>query len=130
MGARENKQAVLDAYEAFGRGDIEAIGAMNAPDAVWVCYTKGSPLQGEYKGRDGIGAFFGKVGEHIEITQFEIAPIAAEGDTVVARGTQTYTAKKTGKTVSGPLVQVFTFGPDGKCTRFEEYETGTEGAWT
>jgi ketosteroid isomerase-like protein len=129
MGASENKAAVAAAYEAFGKGDIESVIGMNAPDSVWVVHTAGSPLAGEYKGHDAIGGFFGLVGEHIEITRFELAPIAAEGDTVVAQGVQTDTAKKTGKTVSGPLVHIFTFGPDGKVTRFEEFETGAERAW-
>lgn len=130
MGAAENKAAVETAYEAFGRGDVPAVIGMNAPDAVWVNYSNSkSPLQGEFKGVDDIGTFFGHVGEHLDITRFELAPIAAEGDTVVARGHQTYTVKSTGKTVDGPVVHIFTFGPDGKVTRFEEYETGTDGAY-
>ncbi len=117
-------------YEAFGRGDIGYIIGMNAPDAVWVNYSSSkSPLQGEFKGADDIGVFFTKVGEHLDITALEIGPIAAEGDTVVAKGHQTYTVKSTGKTVDGPMIHIFTFGPDGKITRFEEYETGTEGAY-
>ena len=130
MGAAENKAAVVEAYEAFGRGDVPAVIGMNAPDAVWVNYASSkSPLAGEHKGVDDIGAFFMKVGENLEITRFDLAPIAAEGDTVVAGGHQTYTVKSTGKTVDGPVIHVFTFGPDGKVTRFEEYETGTEGAY-
>lgn len=131
MGAAENKATVIAAYEAFGRGDIEAVIATNAPDAVWVNYSStASPLNGEHKGTDAIGAFFGAIGETIEISEFDIAPIAAEGDRVVAEGHQSYTVKKTGKTVSGPVLHVFTFGPDGKCTRFEEWESGSEGAWS
>ena len=130
MGASENKTAVQAAYDAFAQGDIAAVIAMNAPDAVWVNYTGGSPLQGEHKGIDAIGGFMALVGEHLDISEFDLAPIAAEGDTVLAVGRQTYVAKKTGKTVSGPVVHIFTFGPDGKVTRFEEYETGAEGAFS
>jgi ketosteroid isomerase-like protein len=130
VGASENKKAVADAYEAFGKGDIPALIGMNAPDAVWVNHTPGSPLYGEHKGLDAIGGFFGLVGENLDITEFDMAPIAAEGDTVVAVGRQTYTAKKTGKKVSGPVVHLFTFGPDGKVTRFEEFETGAEAAFS
>ena len=130
MGAAENKAAVAAAYEAFGQGDVASVIAMNAPDATWVNYsTDASPLQGEFKGLDAIGAFFGVVGDSIEISEFDIAPIAAEGDIVVSHGHQTYTVKKTGKTVSGPVLHIFTFGPDGKVTRFEEWEHGTESAW-
>jgi hypothetical protein len=78
-----------------------------------------------HKGVDGIGAFFGLIGDSIDITAFELTPIAAEGDVVIAKGEQSYTVKRTGKTVSGPGLHVFTFGPDGKVTRFEEWETNT-----
>lgn len=131
MGAAENKAAVVAAYEAFGAGDVPSVIAMNAPDAVWTIHSApNAPFAGEHKGTDAIGAFFGLIPENIEITEFAIAPIAAEGDTVVAVGHQTYTVKSTGKTASGPLVHVFTFGPDGKVSRFEEYEVGVDAAWS
>jgi uncharacterized protein len=131
VGSVENKAAVASAYQSFGQGDVAAVIAMNAPDAVWVNYsTDASPLSGEHKGVDGIGAFFGLINDSIEITEFDLTPIAAEGDTVVAEGQQTYRVKKTGKQVSGPVVHVFTFGPDGKLTRFEEFETNVHDAWT
>ena len=131
MGAAENKQAVAAAYEAFGRGDIAAVIAMNAPDAVWVNYsTEASPFSGEHKGLDGIGAFFGLIDGNIEILQFDLAPIAAEGDTVLAGGQQAYKVKRTGKTCSGPVLHVFTFGSDGKVTRFEEWESNAHSAWS
>jgi len=131
MTAAQNKAAVAAAYDAFAKGDVPTVIAMNAPDAVWVNYsTSASPFQGEHKGLDGIGEFFGLVGEHIEISQFELAPVAAEGDIVIARGQQTYTVKKTGKRVSGPVVHIFTFDAAGKVARFEEFETNTEDAWS
>jgi ketosteroid isomerase-like protein len=130
MGAAENKAAVVAAYEAFGKGDIASVIAMNAPDAVWVNNsTSASPFNGEHKGLDGIGAFFGLVNDAIDITQFELAPIAAEGDIVVAMGEQTYMVKRSGKVVSGSVIHVFTFGPDGKVVRWEEWEPDTRDAW-
>jgi ketosteroid isomerase-like protein len=130
MGAAENKATVAAAYEAFGRGDVQAVIDTNADDAVWTINTgPGSPLAGEHKGKDGIGALFGKIGESIEITKFDIAPVAADGDVVVARGYQAYTVKATGKTVEGPLIHFFTFNAAGKCTQFEEFEIGVDDAF-
>jgi ketosteroid isomerase-like protein len=130
MGASENRAAVVAAYEAFGRGDVAAVIAMNAPDAVWVNYsTAASPLSGEHKGLDGIGALFGLMADNIEITELELAPIAAEGDVVVVEGHQTYTVKRTGKTVAGPVLHIFTFDSAGKVTRFEEWESNAADAW-
>jgi ketosteroid isomerase-like protein len=130
MGAAENRAAVAAMYEAFGTGDIEALLGANAPDAVWTVYSgNGSPLAGEYKGVDAIGGFFAKIPETVDMTRFDIAPLAAEGDVVVARGEQTYTVKATGKTVEGPILHVFTFGAAGKVARFDEYEVGVGDAY-
>ena len=57
MGVQENRAAVVEAYEAFGRGDVPSVVAMNAPDAVWVIHgSSAAPYNGEHKGLDGIGA--------------------------------------------------------------------------
>ena len=131
MGVQENKAAVAAAYEAFGKGDVAAVVGMNAPDAVWANYAvPQSPFGGEHKGLDAIGAYFSLIADNVEITQFDIAPIAAEGDVVVATGYIAYTVKKTGKTISGPLCHIFTFGPDGKVTKFEEWEPQDPDAWS
>ncbi len=130
MGAAENKAAVTAMYEAFGAGDIEALLGANAPDAVWTIHSgKGSPMSGEYKGIDAIRGVFAKIPETIDMTRFDIAPLAAEGDVVVARGEQNYTVKATGKTVEGPILHVFTFDAAGKVARFEEYEVGVGDAY-
>ena len=131
MGATENKAAVVAAYQAFGAGDVAAVIASNAPDAVWVNHSSAaSALNGEFKGHDDIGNFFGLIGQHIEFSKFDMAPIAAEGDVVVAMGEQAYTVKSTGKTVAGPLIHIFTFGADGLVHRFEEFEANAHEAWS
>jgi len=56
-------------------------------------------------------------------------PIAAEGDTVIARGHQRYTARRTGRTVDGPVLHIFSFGADGLVHRFEEWEADVGDAW-
>jgi uncharacterized protein len=130
MGAAENKAAVIATYEAFGRGDIDSILASNAPDTLWEIHSaKESPLNGEHKGRDGVAAFFGLVGASIDFAKFEMAPIAADGDVVVAIGEQDYTLKSTGKRVVGPLIHVCTFDSDGKVAHFEEFESNLGDAW-
>ena len=131
MGSAENRSAVESAYEAFSRGDVAQVIAMNAPDTVWVNYsTPASSLNGVFKGLDGVSTFFGLIGEHIEVSELEIAPIAADGNVVVSSGRQTYTVKRTGKVVSGPVLHVFTFDADGRVTNFEEWEADAHSAWT
>jgi ketosteroid isomerase-like protein len=130
MGAAENRATVEAAYEAFGRGDIPAVIGINSPDAVWNIHTSANAaFGGEHKGHDGIGAMFQTIGETVDITSFVMQPIAAEGDIVVAYGDQSYTVKKTGKTVSGPLIHLFTFNAAGQLERFEEWESNADEAW-
>ena len=130
MGTAENRAAVEEMYAAFGRGEIEGVINANAQDALWVIHSGGnSPLDGEHKGIDAIGKFFQTINDTIEIDRFDMAPIAADGDVVVATGEQQYTVKSTGKVVTGPLVHIYTFGADGKIARFEEFESNTEGAY-
>lgn len=130
MGAAENKATVVAAYEAFGRGDIPAVIGVNAPDAVWVIHTaSNAAFAGEHKGHDGIGALFQTIGETVDIAGFDMQPIAVDGDIVVASGNQSYTVKKSGKTVSGRLVHVFTFNAGGQLVHFEEWESNADEAW-
>ena len=130
MGTTENTATLVAAYEAFGRGDIPAIIAMNSTDTVWEIHSgPGSPLDGTFKGHDGLGEFFGLVGTVMEFAKFEMAPVAADGNMVIAMGEQEYTVKATGKTVTGPLVHVNTFDSDGKIIRFEEFESNVGDAW-
>ncbi len=123
MGAAENKATVEGAYAAFGQGDIPGVIGVNAPDAVWVIHSMTPALSGEYKGPDAIGSFFQTIGDNIEISEFSMNVVAADGDLVVAVGDETYTQKATGDKVSGPLIHLWTFGADGKVTRFEEWES-------
>ena len=130
MGAKENRATVEAAYEAFGRGDIAAVIGVNSPDAVWAIHTSANaPFAGEHKGHDGIGAMFQTIVESVDITAFSMQPIAADGDVVVAVGEQSYTVKKTGKTVAGPLVHVLTFDTEGQLVHFEEWESNADDAW-
>ena len=130
MGAKENRATVAGAYEAFGRGDIPAVVGINAPDAVWVIHTgANAAFAGEHRGHSGIGAMFQTIGETVDISLFNMQPIAADGDVVVAYGEQSYTVKKTGKTVAGPLVHLFTFNAEGQLIRFEEWESNADEAW-
>ncbi len=55
--------------------------------------------------------FFTKVGSLLEFARFEMAPIAAEGDTVVAVGDQEYTITATGTVVTGRLAHVYAITP-------------------
>jgi len=58
----EKIERMRQGYEAFGKGDLEAIRALFAPDIVW--HSGGdNALTGDYKGIDEVFGYFGKIFE-------------------------------------------------------------------
>jgi ketosteroid isomerase-like protein len=60
--AHPNAELVSRGYEAFGRGDLDTVMTLFADDIVWHVPGR-SPIAGEYHGKDGVLAFFGKLME-------------------------------------------------------------------
>ena len=57
----ENRQVILDYYEAYGTGDMNAVAEFFAPDIEW--HIPGQhPLAGTKTGRDEVLAFFEQLG--------------------------------------------------------------------
>jgi ketosteroid isomerase-like protein len=126
MGATENKAIVASTYDAFGRGDMDAIFAVFADDIVWSNHSSAaSPTHGEFKGKEALQQYFASTLDAIEVTGFELKTLVAEGDHVVALLEQAFTRKATGKTEEGPLVH-FCEVRDGKITRVDEFEGDLE----
>ena len=121
MGAEDNKAVVGGTYEAFERGDVEAIFAVFADDIVWVNHTSGSPFQGEHKGIAGMQEMFEAIDKELENPKLRVQALVADGDHVVALLEQDYTSKSTGAAFSGPLIHVCEVH-DGRITRVDEYE--------
>jgi ketosteroid isomerase-like protein len=62
---------VQDIYEAFGRGDVEAILERVTDDVDWASEPDGSaPWHGVHHGKGEVPNFFKGLGEHIEVTEF------------------------------------------------------------
>ena len=86
MGIAENKQVVVEFYEAGARGDMDACFALLADDITWTNIGS-TKFSGTYEGKqalaeDLLGPLFGQlkagISSHIE-------HLTAEGDTVVAQ---------------------------------------------
>ena len=60
--AHPNAELVGRGYEAFGRGDVDTVLELLADDIAWRVPGR-SPIAGEYHGKDGVMAFFGKLME-------------------------------------------------------------------
>ena len=86
MGSAENKQVVLDFYEAGARGDMDACFALLADDITWTNIGS-TKFSGTYIGKQAIvedllGPLFGQLKAGISS---QLEHLTAEGDTVVAQ---------------------------------------------
>ena len=118
-----NVQVMKDAYEAFARGDIEAVLAAFDPGIEW------REAEGNPYGADGatwIGPqaitenLFMKLGS--EWDGFSVIPerFYDAGDTVAVEGRYSGIYKATGKHLDAQLCHIWTLR-DGKVTRFQQY---------
>lgn len=111
-----NVDTARTAYEAFGRGDLEALQADFAEDAVW--YTSEElPLGGETSGRDAIMANFAQIPNYWSSFSVEPSEFLDAGDTVVVLGTQRASNDK--GSFESPFAHVMRFNADGKVIRGE-----------
>ena len=121
MSEQNNVGLFRMAYDAFGRGDIEALLALLDENVEWI--TPGPsdvPTAGERRGRQAVGEFFKTLNETFEITKFQTQEFVAEGDRVVVFGTDTAKVKATGKVLDFNWVHYFGVKND-KIVNFREY---------
>lgn len=116
-----NTQVVQAMFAAFGRGDLPAVFAQMDPEIVWHGrYAAGVPIDGEWRGVQGVGAMFSKLGETTAIEAFAPTEFIAQGDKVVVLGHERVRVPATGKTYENPWVHVYTVR-DGKVAAVTTY---------
>lgn len=111
---------VQDLYAAFGRGDIAHILSRIAPDCRWIAPGDGIPNAGSYTGPAGAADFFAKLAASETITSFEPREFFANGDDVVALGSESCRVIKTGKPAATNWAMLFRIR-DGKVVHWESY---------
>lgn len=121
MQEAENTK-VVDAYAAFGRGDVQ--GTLDRLDegVVWKgVYGAGPhvPTSGERRGKAQVAEFFKQVAENVSFSRFEPTEFVASGGKVVALGRYTATTS-VGKGFDADFVMVFTLR-NGKVSEFQEF---------
>jgi ketosteroid isomerase-like protein len=122
MSTEENKRVVQTLFEAFGRGDIDAILALVSDDVVWsLPGPPAVPYYGERRGPEGVKDFLVQIGTAVEFESFEPGALVAEGERVVALGRERGRVRSTGKTFDNEWALVFNLS-GGKITRFQSYE--------
>ncbi len=119
MGAKENSELIRGGYDAFNKADIAALTDLFAEEVVW--HTPGrSVMAGDHKGRDETFAYFGRLHQSTDGTvRANLRGLVAEGDTVIAR--QTNTASRGGKQLNVDVCIVFEMR-DGRIVEALEYQ--------
>jgi|SRR5437660_8939206 len=111
-----NVARTRQAYEAFAKGDMQAVGDSLADNIQWHIAGK-SPLAGDYRGKDAVFGFFGKLMEETGGTfKIEVHDILANGEHSVALVTNT--AERKGKRLAWRSANITHGDAEGRVTEF------------
>ncbi len=115
----ENATIVQSVYDAFGRGDVEAVFGLVHP-GIEIYQSGRLPWGGSYSGYEGFGEFLAKLTGAVESRVETERYIDDEEDHVVAVGRTRGRVLATGTRFDVPETHVWTIR-DGKVMRFESY---------
>jgi ketosteroid isomerase-like protein len=121
MQENQNVEIVRRAYEAFGRGDMEALLSTFDEQVEWI--TPGAPdlpTAGRRQGRTEVAGFFKTLGDMVEIEQFVPREFIAQGDHVVVIGDEVARLRSNGKRIEVAWCHVSQI-KDGRIVSFHEY---------
>lgn len=119
-----NLDSARSAYDAFGRGDLDALKENMAEDAVWLTSDE-LPLGGEVHGRDQIIANFAQIPNYWTTFSVEPEKFMDCGDDIVVRGTQ-HAGNDQGE-FDAPFLHLLSYR-DGKLVRGEFYADSAKAA--
>jgi uncharacterized protein len=121
-----NVQRTRQGYEAFSKGDMAALSDFLADDVVW--HVGGSsPISGDYKGKDAVFGFFGKLMEQTGGTfKLEVHDILANDEHTVTMVRET--AARNGKKWDGKAVHITHPDSEGKIKEFWAFQENSTAA--
>jgi uncharacterized protein len=125
MGADENVKTIQNVYEAFGRGDVQAVldAVTDDVDGATETSSAGAPWYGVRHGKDGVASFFEAFGSTMEVQEFSPYAYAANDSEVHTVVHCRATSRRTGNELDHDLHHFFRFR-DGKIAFYR----GTEDA--
>src|SRR5438093_11734520 len=115
-------ELVRQCLEAFKRGDIPLFLSVVAENCQWSGSTSPDiPYCGQFTGPQGAMKFFEAIGGNLDIKAFDIERYVGDGEHVVAIGTWSGLARKTGRHFTARLALYFQVR-DGKIIRAMGHE--------
>lgn len=128
MSDARNIETVRRGYEAFGRGEIDAILEQYAEDVRWEDHPTGNAAQDQdvpymrsRNGRDGVAGFFRDIEEDFEMHSFNPHSFLAGDGLVAAVVEYELTVRATGKRVHDEEIHLYEFSPDGEIKAFRHF---------
>jgi ketosteroid isomerase-like protein len=118
MSIEDNVRLVKNTMDEFMRaGSPEPLLAAITEDAVLkAVIPDGTPLSGEFRGRDGFVRYLTALNEVMEILEVQTTDITASADHVVMLGSEKARIRRTGKMLDCEIATVFTIRA-GKIAR-------------
>jgi ketosteroid isomerase-like protein len=122
-------EAVQRLYEAYGRGDVDAVLAELSEDVDWAAEAAGDavPWWGSFAGKGEVPRFFKEIGSNVEVTEFEPVSFTSNDTDVVAVVHWAYTVRSSGKTAAMHMQHWYRFA-DGKIVFFRGSEDTEQSA--
>lgn len=116
-----NVEATRRSYEAFARGDLDAVVADMHPEIEWH-QAQGLPHGGRYRGLEAVRRAIFDPLDAEWWDEFSAKPdeFVDAGEHVLVLGRYRGRAKGTGKRLDVPFVHIWSFR-DGKATRFRQF---------
>ena len=122
-------EAVQRLYEAYGRGDVDAVLAELADDVDWAAEAASTsvPWYGSYLGKGEVPRFFKEIGSNVEVTEFAPISFTSNDTDVVATIHWSYKVNATGKTAAMYMQHWWRFA-EGKIAFFRGSEDTEQSA--
>ena len=119
VGATSNETLVRGGYDAFARGDVDAVLSIFDPNILWHVPGRG-PISGDYRGPGEVVGFFQHFMELSRGTfRIRVDDVLANDERVVVLCTES--AERGAKSWSSPQVHVWTLKA-GRVTMFWQYQ--------
>lgn len=122
-------ESVQRLYEAYGRGDVDAVLAEVADDVDWAVEASSDsvPWCGDHHGKAEVPRFFREITESVDVTEFTPVSFTSNDTDVIVAVRWAYTVKATGKRAAMQMHHWWRFA-DGKIVQFRGSEDTEQSA--